>query len=76
MHETLQPPYMQAICVLNHGGVCASYMCAWKYLRKLTEEARYHQLIQSGHWTWSFDNVNLQQKVKHEREGIASSNSH
>ena len=33
-------------------------------------EARYQELIQSGHWLWNFDNVNLQQRVRHEREGI------
>ena len=54
---------------MNHGGVCASYVCAWKYLRQLTVEARYQELIQTGHWLWNFDNVNLQQRVRHEREG-------
>ena len=55
---------------LNHGGVCVSYKCAWKYLRQLTLEARYQELIQSRHQMWVYDNINAQQRIRHEREGI------
>ena len=47
-------------------------MCAWKYLTQLTVEARYQELIQTGHWLWNFDNINLQQSVRHEQEGTYS----
>ena len=33
-------------------------------------EAPYQELFQSGHWLWNFNNVDLQQKVRHEHEGI------
>ena len=59
----------QAITVLNNAGVCMSYRMSWEYLRKLTTEAEYLQVVRCGHWLWVYDNVNLHQKVRHEREG-------
>ncbi len=50
-------------------GVCASYTTAWKYLKALTTEARYLETIRSGHWIWAYDNLNLKQHIRHEREG-------
>ena len=50
-------------------GVCASYTTAWKYLKALTNEARYLEMIRSGHWIWAYDNLNLKQHIRHEREG-------
>ena len=61
--------YTQAITVLNHMGVCAPYKNAWKYLKSLTTEARYLEMIRSGHWMWAYDNLNLKQQIRHEREG-------
>lgn len=60
---------MQAITVLNHAGICVSYQTAWKYLQKLTDEAHYQEVVRSGHWQWVFDNLNMHQPVRHEREG-------
>ena len=62
-------PFLQAINVLNHAGVCVSYQTAWKYVQQLTTEARYQEAVHSGHWQWVFDNVNMHQRVRHEREG-------
>ena len=59
---------VQAIAVLNHIGVCTSHTMAWKYLRQLTTEARYLETIRSGHWIWVYDNLNLHQRIRHERE--------
>ena len=42
---------------------------SWNYLLQLTAEAQYDALVRSGFWVWIFDNVNLQEKVRHEREG-------
>lgn len=28
------------------------------------------EVVRSGHWQWVFDNVNIHQRVRHEREGI------
>ena len=64
--------FHQAITVLNHAGVCVSYQTAWKYLQQLTTEARYHEIVQSGHWQWVFDNLNMNQRVRHEREGTTT----
>ena len=50
-------------------GVCVSYMTAWKYLRQLTQEARYLDTVREGHWLWVYDNLNLLRSVRHEREG-------
>ena len=36
-------PFLQAITVLNHAGVCVSYQTAWKYVQQLTTEARYQE---------------------------------
>ena len=50
-------------------GVCVSYVTAWKYLRQLTLEARYLEVVRHGHWLWVYDNLNLLRSVRHEREG-------
>ena len=47
-----------------------SYQRSWEYLRQLTAEAELLQVVQNGHWLWVYDNVNLHQTVRHEREGI------
>ena len=60
---------LQAITVLNHAGVCVSYQTAWKYVQQLTAEAGYQEVVHNGHWQWVFDNVNMHQTVRHEREG-------
>ena len=57
--------------MLNNAGICVSYKRAWEYLRKLTTEAEYLEVIRSGHWLWVYDNVNLHQKVRHERDGLS-----
>lgn len=59
----------KAITILNHMGVCVSYVTAWKYLRQLTEEAQYLHTVRQGHWLWVYDNLNLLKSVRHEREG-------
>jgi len=55
VHYCLIPLY--AIAVLNHAGVCMSY------------KARYLEVVREGHWIWVYDNVNIHQNVRHEREG-------
>ena len=34
-----------------------------------TTEAQYLEVVRGGHWMWVYDNVNIHQKVRHEREG-------
>lgn len=41
---------------------------------KLTQDAQYAQQIKDGHWIWVYDNLNLHQVVRHEREGIEQTN--
>ena len=55
--------------MLNNAGVCMSYQRTWDYLRQLTAEAEYLKVIRTGHWLWVYDNVNLHQRVRHERGG-------
>ncbi len=60
---------VQAMEVLNYTGVCMSYHATWGYLRQLTTEAQYVDVVKEGHWQWVYDNINLHQRVRHEREG-------
>lgn len=65
-------PHGQALTTLSHAGVCVSYSTAWRYLRQLITESRCEEMIRTGHWQWVYDNVNIHQRVRHEREGIYS----
>ena len=44
-------------------------MSAWQHLRRLASGAHYLEVVRSGHWIWIYDNMNLHQGVRHEREG-------
>ena len=55
--------------MLNHAGVCMSYSTTWNYLRQLTTQARYSDMVREGHWIWVYDNLNMHQRVRHERTG-------
>ena len=46
-----------------------SYQGTWQYLKQLTAEAEYLKVVRTGHWLWVYDNINVHQKVRHEREG-------
>ena len=58
--------HTQVMTVLNHAGVCVSYTTAWKYLKKLTVESRYLDIVREEHWIWAYDNLNINLKVHHE----------
>ena len=76
-YHTQYSYYLQTISVLNHCGVCVSYNTAWKYLKQLTQEARYLEVVRDGHWQWVYDNLNALQSVQHEREGsIVTTSQH
>lgn len=62
--------FFQALTALSHAGMCMSYTSTWSYLMKLTSDANYVDQVQEGHWIWVYDNLNLHQTVRHEREGI------
>ena len=49
--------------------MCGSYDSGWKYLQQLTMESNYDKVVQKDHWLWVYDNLNIHQKVRHEREG-------
>lgn len=38
--------------------------------QKLVMDANYTDIIRSGRWLWAYDNLNVRQSVRHEREGI------
>ena len=46
-----------------------SYNSTWLYLRQLTTQARYTDAVRSGRWLWVYDNLNIHQRVRHERTG-------
>lgn len=60
---------IQAIAVLNHAGISVSYTTAWKYLHELIAQSNFQEAVKSGRWQWVFDNVNLHQTIRHERQG-------
>ena len=47
-----------------------SYTATWDYLRQLTIDANYLEVIRTGHWLWIYDNLNIHLTVRHEREGM------
>ena len=59
-----------AMAVLNHAGISLSYTETLDYLRQLTTQARYLECVRDGHWQWVYENVNIRQAVRHEREGM------
>lgn len=66
---------MQAMTLLNHAGVCMSYSATWEHLLFLTQEANFLSKVQTGHWIWAYDNLNVHRVCRHERKGIANGKS-
>ena len=50
-------------------GECLNYKSIWDYLLQLTTEAKLVEKVWSGHWIWSYDNLNIYCSVRHERQG-------
>ena len=46
-----------------------SYYATWNYLRLLITQSQYVDVVRSGHWMWVHDNLNIHQRVRHERSG-------
>lgn len=61
---------IQAMSTLNHAGICMLAVQTWNYLRQLSAEARYLEVIKSGRWIWVYDNLNIHKAVRHERQGM------
>ena len=55
--------------MLNHLGLCMSYVQTWHYLTKLSEESQFLMKIQQSHMIFVYDNFNIHHRVRHEREG-------
>lgn len=47
-----------------------SYCATWEYLLSLTQEAELLSKVQSGHWLWAYDNLNIHCHARHERQGV------
>ena len=60
---------IQAMTLLNHAGVCMSYKATWEHLLSLTQQANVLRKIQTGHWIWAYDNLNVHRITRHERQG-------
>ena len=43
------------------------------YLRRLTDEAQYLEIVKQGHWMWAYDNINIHMRARHERQGLFNS---
>ena len=61
--------HTQAMAVLNHAGISLSYDMTWIYLKKLIEQANYTGQVKQGRWLWVYDNFNMHQTIRHERQG-------
>ena len=61
--------HIQAITSLNHLGVCLSYRQTWDYLKSLVQQCNFTTQIQQGCWLWVYDNLNIHQRIRHERQG-------
>ena len=62
---------------MAHSGkryICMSYTATWDYLLALTQQANLVSKIQSGHWIWAYDNVNIHRSIRHERQDEYYSN--
>ena len=55
---------------LNHAGICMSYVQTSAYLRQLSSEARYLEVVKSGKWIWVYDNLNIHKAVRHEQQSM------
>ena len=62
---------MQAMTLLNHAGICMSYTATWDHLLALMREADLLAKVQTGHWIWAYDNLNIHRSYRHERQGIS-----
>ena len=60
--------------LLIHAGVCMSYTATWDHLLALTQQANLVSEIQSDHWKWAYDKVNIHRSTRHGRQGEYYSN--
>ena len=61
--------HLKAITDLNHVGVCLSYQQTWNYLKSLVQQSNFTHQVQQGSWLWVYDNLNIHQRIHHERQG-------
>lgn len=54
--------------MLNHAGVCLSYDRIWFYLKKLTQESNFLDVIRSLRCIFVYDNLNIHHVARHERD--------
>ena len=65
---TLFPIYRPYLCSTMLVYVCHTVQHGTT-LRQLTTQARYSDMVREGHWIWVYDNLNMHQRVRHERTG-------
>ena len=46
-----------------------SYTATWDHLLALTQQAKLTSKVQSGHWIWAYDNLNVHFSTRHECQG-------
>ena len=54
---------------MNHYSACVSYTTVCKYLKQLTQKARYLDVVREGLWQSVYDNLSYLLSIQHEREG-------
>ena len=59
-----------ALTVLNHAGIFLSYNATLMYMKRLVDQADYPAQVKQGRWLWVYDNFNMHQTIRHERQGI------
>ena len=45
-----------------------SYDMTWVHLKRLMMEENYVEKVRDGHWLWIYDNSNMHQTTRHERQ--------
>ena len=60
----------QAMSVLNHAGVCLSYDATLIHMKNMVDKEDYMTQVQQGRWLWVYDNFNMHQAIRHERQGM------
>ena len=59
----------EVITHLNHMGVCMSYSQAWRRLKSIASDPAGLQQLVDKPLLWVYDNLNIYQRVHHERSG-------
>ena len=43
----------------------------WNYLKSVVQQSNFTHQVQQGSWLWMYDNLNIYQRICHERQGLS-----